>query len=166
MATRSNASTQLLGAIAAAMLVAGATASAQTIAKPDQRGAAPAAAKLAQPVKSAQPAKPPKPAAASATVEQGTDYWAINNDIGKYRDMKPIPEPNAPGRVPLQGTQGSVGFAHGTVRTGQLADGRAAPGLERYNQDPQSYAGMSLSLTNSNKTFPLPTQLLPHNNQW
>ena len=44
-------------------------------------------------------------------------------------------------------------------------DGRAAPGLERYNQDPQSYAGMSLSLTNSNKAFPLPTQMLPHN-QW
>ena len=172
MATRSNASTQLLGAIAAAMLVAGATASAQTIAKPDQRGAAPAAAKPAQPVKSAQrvksaqPAKPPKPAAAPATVEQGTDYWAINTDIGKYRDVKPIPEPNAPGRVPLQGAQGSVGLAHGAVRSGQLADGRAAPGLERYNQDPQSYAGVSLSLTNSNKSFPLPTQLLPHSNQW
>jgi hypothetical protein len=165
MATRSNASTQLLGAIAAAMLVAGATASAQTIAKPDQRGATPAAAKPAQPVKSAQPAKPAKPAAAPATVEQGTDYWAINTDIGRYRDLKPIPEPNAPGRVPLQGAQGSVGLAHGAVRTGQLADGRAAPGLERYNQDPQSYAGVSLSLTNSNKSFPLPTQLLPHN-QW
>ena len=97
--------------------------------------------------------------------EQGTDYWAINTDIGRYRDVKPIPEPNAPGRVPLQGAPGSVGFAHGAVRTGQLADGRAAPGLERYNQDPQSYAGVSLSLTNSNKSFPLPTQLLPHN-QW
>ena len=150
-------STQLIGAIAAAMLLAGATASAQTIAKPDQRGATPAAAK---------PAKPAKPAPASAkAAEQGTDYWAINTDIGNYRDKKPIPEPNAPGRVPLQGAQGSVGLASGSVRTGQLADGRAAPGLERYNQDPQSYAGVSLSLTNSNKSFPLPAQLLPHN-QW
>jgi hypothetical protein len=143
------------------MLLAGATASAQTIAKPDPRGATPVTAKPAQPV------KPAKRTAAPATTpaEQGTDYWAINTDIGKYRDMKPVPEPNAPGRVPLQGAPGSVGFASGAVRTGQFADGRTAPGLDRYNQDPQSYAGVSLSLTNSNKSFPLPTQLLPHN-QW
>jgi hypothetical protein len=159
MTTRSNASTPLLGAIAAAMLLAAATASAQTIAKPDQR-ATPAAAKPAQLAKSAKPTAAPAKAA-----EQGTDYWAINTDVGRYRDMKPVPEPTAPGRVPIQGAPGTVGFAHGTVRTGQLADGRAAPGLERYNQDPQSYAGVSMSLTNSNKTFPLPTQLLPHN-QW
>jgi hypothetical protein len=152
------------GAVAVAMLLAGATASAQTIAKPDQRGAATAAAKPAHPVKSAQPVKPAKPAATAAT-EQGTDYWAINTDLGRYRDMKPVPEPTAPGRAPLQGTPGTVGFTSGTVRTGQLADGRAAPGLERYNQDPQSYAGMSLSLTSNNKSFPLPTQLLP-SNQW
>ena len=147
------------------MLLAGATASAQTIAKPDQRGATAVAAKPAQPVKSARPAKPVKPAAAPAPTEQGTDYWAINTDIGRYRDVKSIAEPNAPGRVPLQGAPGSVGLAHGTVRTGQLADGNAAPGLERYNQDPQSYAGVSLSLTSSNKSFLLPTQMLPHN-QW
>ena len=161
MMTRSSAS-QLLGAVAAAMWLAAATASAQTIAqpgtKPDQRGAVTAA-------KPAQPAKP-RPAAASAKApEQGTDYWAINTDIGRYRDTKSIPEPTAPGRVPLQGAPGSVGFASGSVRTGQLADGRAAPGLERYNQDPQSYAGVSLSVTSSNKSFPLPTQLLP-SNQW
>jgi hypothetical protein len=157
------ASTQLIGAIAAAMLLAGATASAQTIAKPDQRGATPAAAKSAQPAK---PAKPAPASAKAAQAEQGTDYWAINTDLGRYRDTKPVPEPTAPGRVPLQGTPGgTVGFASGSVRTGQLADGRAAPGLERYNQDPQSYAGVSLSLTSSNKSFPLPTQLLPHN-QW
>ena len=166
MTTRSSASTQLLGALAAAMLLAGAAASAQTIAKPDQRGATPAAAKPAQSVKSAQPVKPAKPAAAPATVaDQGTDYWAINTDLGRYRDTKPIPEPNAPGRVPLQGAPGSVGFASGAVRTGQFADGRAAPGLERYNQDPQSYAGVSLSLTSSNKSFPLPAPLLPQS-QW
>jgi hypothetical protein len=145
------------------MLLASATASAQTIAKPDQRGATTAPAKPA--VKPA--AKPVRPAAvaAKAPAEQGTDYWAINTDIGKYRDTRPLPPPNDPSRIPLQGANGSVGFAHGTVRTGQLADGRDAPGLERYNQDPQSYAGMSLSLTSTNKTFPLPTQLLPHN-QW
>src|SRR5256885_54230 len=162
MTPRSSASTQLLGAIAAAMLLAGGAASAQTIAKPDPRGATPAPAKPAQ---LAKPAKPAATAAKATPAEQGTDYWAINTDIGKYRDTKPVPEPTAPGRVPLQGAQGTVGFASGSVRTGQLADGRAAPGLERYNQDPQSYAGMSLSLTNSNKTFPLPTQMLPHN-QW
>ena len=159
MTTRSNASTLLLGAITAAMLLAGATASAQTIAKPEQR-ATPGAAKPTQ------LAKPAKPAAASAkAAEQGTDYWAINTDVGRYRDEKPIPAPDAPGRVRLQGGPGSIGFASGAVRTGQFADGRTAPGLDRYNQDPQSYAGVSLSLTNSNKSFPLPTQLLPHN-QW
>ena len=102
---------------------------------------------------------------ASAAAEQGTDYWAINTDLGRYRDTKPVPEPTAPGRAPLQGAPGSVGFTSGAVRTGQFADGRTAPGLERYTQDPQSYAGVSLSLTSSNKSFPLPTQLLP-SNQW
>jgi hypothetical protein len=159
--TRSNA-TPLLGAIAAAMWLAAASASAQTIAKPDQRSATPAAAKPAKPVKSTQPAKA---APLANAVQQGTDYWAINTDLGRYRDTKPVPEPTAPGRVPLQGAQGTVGFASGAVRTGQLSDGRTAPGLDRYNQDPQSYAGVSLSLTNSNKSFPLPTQLLP-SNQW
>jgi hypothetical protein len=126
------------------MLLVGGTTSAQTIAKPDQRAAKTAAAK---------PAQPAKPAAAPAkAAERGTDYWAINTDIGRYRDEKPIPAPDAPGRVRLQGAPGSVGFASGAVRTGQFAD-------------PQSYAGVSLSLTNSNKSFPLPTQLLPHN-QW
>ena len=143
------------------MLLAGATASAQTIAKPDQRGATAAAAKPAQPAKPAKRTAAP----ANAPAEQGTDYWAINTDLGRYRDTKPVPEPTAPGRVPLQGAPGSVGFASGAVRTGQFADGRTAPGLDRYNQDPQSYAGVSLSMTNSNKSFPLPTQLLPHN-QW
>jgi len=161
-----NASTQLLGAIAAAALLAGTTASAQTIAQSEKKAPTSVAAKPALPAKPAQPAKPAKPAAAQTKApEQGTDYWAINTDIGRYRDQKPIPEPSAPGRVPLQGAPGSVGFASGSVRTGQLADGRAAPGLERYNQDPQSYAGVSLSLTNSNKSFPFLTQLLPHN-QW
>jgi hypothetical protein len=139
------------------MLLVGGAASAQTIAKPDQRAAKTAAAK---------PAQPAKPAAARTKApEQGTDYWAINTDIGRYRDEKPIPAPDAPGRVHLQTAPGSVGFTSGAVRTGQFADGRTAPGLDRYNQDPQSYAGVSLSLTNSNKSFPLPTQLLPHN-QW
>jgi hypothetical protein len=162
MTTRSSA-TQLLGAIAAAMWLAAATASAQTIAKPDQRGAVTAAAKPAQPIKSA---KKPAVTPANAPAEQGTDYWAINTDLGRYRDTKPIPEPTAPGRTTLQGVPGgTVGFASGAVRAGQLADGRTAPGLERYTQDPQSYAGVSLSLTNNNKSFPLPTQLLP-SNQW
>ena len=154
MTTRSSASMQLLGVIAAALLLTGATASAQTIAKPDRRAATPVTA------------KPAKHAAAPAKVaEQGTDYWAINTDLGRYRDEKPIPKPNAPGRVPLQGAPGSVGFTSGAVRTGQFADGRAAPGLERYNQDPQSYAGVSLSLTSSNKSFPLPAPVFPQN-QW
>ena len=162
MTPRSSASTQLLGAIAAAMLLAGGAASAQTIAKPDPRGATPATAKPAQ---LAKPAKPAAAAAKATPAEQGTDYWAINTDLGRYRDEKPIPAPDAPGRVRLQTAPGSVGFTSGAVRTGQFADGRPAPGLERYNQDPQSYAGVSLSLTSSNKSFPLPAPVFPQN-QW
>jgi hypothetical protein len=160
MTTGGNASTQLLGAIAAAMLVAAAAASAQTIAKPDQRATTAAA-------KPAQRAKPAKPAvrAANAPAEQGTDYWAINTDVGRYRDERPLPSANDASRIRLQGGEGSVGLTSNAAKTGDFATGRAAPGLERYNQDSSSYAGVSLSLTNSNKSFPLPTQLLPHN-QW
>jgi len=167
MTTRSRA-TPFLGAITAAMLLADAPASAQTITnpgtKPDQRAATAAAAKPAHPAKTAQPAKPAKPAVtANAPAAQGTDYWAINTDLGRYRDTKSIAEPNATNRVPLQGAPGSVGLGQGTSSTGQFVDGRATPGLERYNQDSSSYAGVSMSLSNSNKSFPLPTQLLPHN---
>ena len=165
MTTRRNPSTPLLAAIAAAMLLAGGAVSAQTIAKPDQR-TTPAAAKPAQPVKPAQLAKSAKPAAAPAkAAEQGTDYWAINTDLGRYRDERPLPPANDASRIRLQGAPGSVGLTSEAAKTGEFATGRAAPGLERYNQDSSSYAGVSMSLTNSNKSFPLPTQLLPHN-QW
>ena len=167
MTTRSSA-TQLLGAIAAAMLLAGATASAQTIAKPDQRGAVTAAAKPAQPVKSAQPAKPAKPAAASASAAASA---ARHRLLGDQHRPRPIPRYEAGPGADRSGPRATARGAGDRRlrarhrRTGQLADGRAAPGLERYNQDPQSYAGMSLSVTSSNKSFLLPTQLLPHN-QW
>lgn len=154
MTTGRSAAMQLLGAIVAAALLAGAAApaSAQTIAKPAKKAAA-----------AAKPAKP-APAPAKAT-EQGTDYWAINTDVGKYRDDRPVPAPHAPGRVPLQTAPGSVGFTSGAVRTGQFADGRTTPGLDRYNQDPQSYVGLSLSVTSSNKSFPIPAPLLQQS-QW
>jgi hypothetical protein len=163
MTTRRNASTPLLGAVAAAMLLVAGAVSAQTIARPDQLAAA---TKPAQPVKPVQLAKPAKPAAAPAkAAEQGTDYWAINTDLGRYRDERPLPPANDASRIRLQGAPGSVGLTSEAAKTGEFATGRAAPGLERYNQDSSSYAGVSMSLTNSNKSFPLPTQLLPHN-QW
>jgi hypothetical protein len=152
MTTGRSTAMSLLGAIVAAALLMGAaaTASAQTIAKPDKK---PAAARSAQ--------RAPAPATAA---EQGTDYWAINTDVGKYRDDRPVPAPSAPGRVPLQNAPGSVGFTSAPVRTGQFADGRTTPGLDRYNQDPQSYVGLSLSVTSSNKSFPIPAPLQP--SQW
>ena len=145
------------------MLLAGGAASAQTIAKPDQRGGG----NRRQPSRrSRKPAKPAAGVREAAPAEQGTDYWAINTDIGRYRDDQARSGADRAGTASrCKGRRGPSASRHGAVRTGQFADGRTAPGLDRYNQDPQSYAGVSLSLTNSNKSFPLPTQLLPHN-QW
>ena len=166
MTPASNASTQLLGAIAAATLLAGTAASAQTIASPISaaptagRGKAGAARQTGEARQTGQ--------ASRGANEGARARHRLLGDQHRYRSIprqEADPGAGAPGRVPLQGAPGSVGFASGSVRTGRLVDGRASPGLERYNQDPQSYAGVSLSLTNSNKSFPFPTQLLPHN-QW
>jgi hypothetical protein len=131
--------------VVAALLALGcAPASAQTIANPGQPSAA-----------TTRPAKPaPKRPPANAANEQGTDYWAINTDVGKYSRETPA-ERTLIDRRPLKTSDGSVGFTSAPIRAGTLADGRAVPGLERHNQDPQSYVGMSLSLTSTNKGFPL-----------
>jgi hypothetical protein len=55
----------------------------------------------------------------------------------------------------LPNQPGTVGFYSGTVRSGTLSDGSALSGLERYNQTGDSFAGMSLQVTPSNKGFPL-----------
>ena len=155
-----SASIQLFGAIVAAtMLVDGAApASAQTIANPGTRPAADA--------KSIKPAT--KRAPANAAAEQGTDYWAINTDVGKYantsRDSdRPAATTRERGRVPLQTAPGSVGFTSDTVKSGQFSDGRAVPGMDRYTQDPQTYVGLSLSVPSSNNSFPLPGLPMPRN---
>jgi hypothetical protein len=153
------ASTQLFGAVVAMLLAdSAAPASAQTVVSPDKR---PAAA-----VKSTKPA--PQRAPANKAAEQGTDYWAINTDVGKYANTsraadKPAVATREPGRVPLQTAPGSVGFASQPMRSGQFSDGRTVPGLDRYTQDPQSYVGLSLSVTSTNNSFPIP--LFPRN-EW
>ena len=155
-----SASMRLLGAIVAAALLTGgpAPASAQTIANPDKR--------------TAVAAKPTKPAAkrapANTAAEQSTDYWAINTDVGKYANTSRDSDRTAAttrerGRVPLQTGPGSVGFTSDTVKSGQFSDGRAVPGMDRYTQDPQTYVGLSLSVTSNNNSFPLPGLPMPRN---
>jgi hypothetical protein len=150
------ATMHLLGAIVAVTLLvdAAAPASAQTIANPGTRNAA-----------AAKPTKPAtkRPPANTAT-QQGTDYWAINTDVGKYANTsRDIPTTRERGRVPLQTAPGSVGFTSDSVKSGQFSDGRAVPGMDRYTQDPQTYVGLSLSVTSSNNSFPLPGLPMPRN---
>ena len=153
-------STRLLGAMAAAMLLAAGAVpvSAQTVVSPGQRPATGG--------KSTRPA--PQRAPANKPAEQGTDYWAINTDVGKYSNAsraneKPPAAARDIGRVPLQTAPGSVGFSSQPVRSGQFSDGRTVPGLDRYTQDPQSYVGLSVSVTSTNNSFPIP--LFPRN-EW
>src|SRR4051812_36767536 len=94
-----SASIQRFGAIVAAMLLmdGAAPASAQTIANPGTRPAA--AAKTVKPAT--------KRAPANTAAEQGTDYWAINTDVGKYANTSRDSASSAAttrerGRVPLQ----------------------------------------------------------------
>jgi len=152
--TARRASVKLLGVIAAVALLAAtaAPAVAQTIANPQKKKVATAAAK---------PVAAPKAARPKLSDETSTDYWAINTDLGKYKRDTPT-ERNIASRVPLRDAPGTVGFTSGDIRNGTLADGSAAAGMERYNQEQKSYVGMSLSVTSTDKSFPL----LPRNTSW
>jgi len=156
-----SASIRLLAA--AALTALGAIpASAQTITDPSKKIGAPAAAKpkpvAAKPGATATAAKP------KLSDQTSTDYWAINTDLGKYsQGTKSPPVERTPlSRQPLRGADGTIGFTAGDVRPATVGDGTVAAGMERYNQAPDSYAGMSLSLSSSNKGFPL----LPRNTSW
>jgi hypothetical protein len=154
--TACRASVKLLGAIAAAALLAAtaAPAAAQTGANPEKKKVA-----------AAKPAAKPKAPKAKISDETSTDYWAVNTDLGKYKRDTPA-ERNVTSRVPLRDAPGTVGFTSGDVRNGTLADGSAAAGMERYNQEQKSYVGMSLSVTSNDKNFPLAIPLLPRNTSW
>jgi hypothetical protein len=148
---------KLFGALATAALLA-ATAvpvAAQTIANPEKKKVATTAAK---------PVAKPKAPRARISDETATDYWAINTDLGKYKRDTPT-ERNITSRVPLRDAPGTVGFTSGDVRNGTLADGSAAAGMERYNQEQKSYVGMSLSVTSTDKNFPL-LPIVPRNSSW
>jgi hypothetical protein len=117
--------------------------------------------------------KPTKPAVkraapASPTAAQG-DYWKIEYALPEYegggrRSAEPVTvrERTPLDRKRLDNGPGSVGFSSGSgASAGQLSDGRAVPGMERYNQQPNSgYAGMSLSVPTLNNT------LVPANTPW
>ena len=164
--TTQGASIRLLAAVALTELAA-LSASAQTITDPNK--------KIGAPGTTAKPttAKPAGTATAAGKTsakpklsdQTSTDYWAINTDLGKYsRDSKPSPSERTPllSRQPLKGADGSIGLTAGDVRPATLGNGTVAAGMERYNQTPDSYAGMSLSISSPDKNFPL----LPRNSSW
>jgi len=128
---------------AALALAAPATATAQSMANPDPRA-------VAKPKAAAKPAKP-----AAKLSDQGADsYWTAKTDLGGYsRETPAARQPFERRQLPNQ--PGTVGFYSGTVRSGTLSDGTAVPGLERYNQTGDSFAGVSLQVTPANKSFPL-----------
>jgi opacity protein-like surface antigen len=149
--TARRASKQLLGVIAVVALFA-APAAAQTIANPDKKKVA-----------TAKPVAKPRAAQARLSEQTSNDYWAVKTDLGRYTSDTPT-ERTVASRVPLRDAPGTVGFTSGVVRNGTLADGSAAGGMERYNQEEKSYVGMSLSVTSKNKNFPIP--LLQRNTDW
>lgn len=133
---------RLSGALIAAALALPATASAQSMLNPDPKAVA-------------RPA--PKPAAKPKLSDQKNaddSYWTAKTDLGNY--SREIPAERQPfERRALPNQPGTVGFYSGTVRSGTLQDGSAVPGLERYNQTGDSFAGISLQATPGNKGFPL-----------
>jgi hypothetical protein len=117
-----------------------------------------------------KPAKPAvkRTAPASAAAAQ-SDYWKIEYAMPEYEGGgRRSAEPNTVReRTPLDRTRldngpGSIGFSSGSgANSTQFSDGRSVPGMERYNQQPNSgYAGMSLSVPTLNNT------LVPANTPW
>jgi hypothetical protein len=169
MATHSSASNRRLGAMAATMLLAGASvAAAQTT-----------------PAKTVKPAAAAKRAAAPAKADQAqSDYWTVKTDLPKQYGAAAVRETPARqsnvreydrangsyselGRVPLQTGPGTIGFTSQSTKTGALSDGTVLPGHQAYTQRDDSYAGMSMTVRSDNKSFPIP--LLPppqHKMDW
>jgi hypothetical protein len=123
-------------------------------------------------------AKPAKPAAAPV-VQYGDPaernaYWSVNTALpSQYSEPTRTPaKPSADrsrsatgpgdntrplGRVPLRDAPGSIGFTAGqSARSGRFEDGREVPGLNPNTQQESSYVGLSLSVTSTNKRFPVP----------
>jgi hypothetical protein len=167
MPAHSSASIRRLGAMAAAVLLAGAAvASAQTT-----------------PAKTIKPATAAKKAAAPASASQTqSDYWTVKADLPKQYGAA-VRETSARqsnvreydratgsyselGRVPLQTGPGTIGFTSQSTKTGALSDGTALPGHQAYTQRDDSYAGMSLSVRSDNKSFPIPLLPPPQKMDW
>ena len=133
---------RLCGALIAAALALPTTAAAQSMTNPDPKAVAKPAAK---------PAPRPK---LSEQKNADDGYWTAKTDLGSYsRETPSERQPFERRQLPNQ--PGTVGFYSGTVRSGTLQDGTAVPGLERYNQTGDSFAGVSLQVTPANKGFPL-----------
>jgi len=171
MAARSSASIRRLGAMAAAMLLAGAgVAAAQTA-----------------PAKTVKPATAAKKAAAPASVSQAqSDYWTVKADLPKQYGAAPAVRGETPGRQgqsnvreydratgsyselgrPLPAGPGTIGFTSQSTKTGTLSDGTTLPGHQAYTQRDDSYAGMSWSVRSDNKSFPIPLLPPPQKMDW
>jgi len=162
MTAKRSASPILAAAIVGAALLIGAGTSGFAQSTNDPAKPAPAH-KAPKPA----PAKRAAPPANAATANG--DYWKIEYALPEYegggqrRSAGPIVRESTPlDRKPLDSGPGSVGFSSGSgLNASQLSDGRSVPGMERYNQQPNSgYAGMSISVPTLNNT------LVPANTPW
>ena len=167
MAAHSSASIRRLGAMAAAVLLAGAgVAAAQTA-----------------PTKTVKPATAAKKAAAPASASQAqTDYWTVKAGLPKQYGAAAARETPARqsnvreydratgsyselGR-PLPAGPGTIGFTSQSTKTGTLSDGTTLPGHQAYTQRDDSYAGMAWSVRSDNKSFPIPLLPPPQKMDW
>jgi opacity protein-like surface antigen len=168
MAAHSSASIRRLGAMAAAVLLAGTVvAAAQTA-----------------PAKTVKPATAAKKAAAPASAGQAqSDYWTVKTNLPKQYGAAAARETPARqnnvreydratgsytelGRVPLQTGPGTIGFTSQSTKSGALSDGTVLPGHQAYTQRDDSYTGMSLTVPSSNKSFPIPLLPPPQKMDW
>ena len=166
MAAHSSASIRRLGAMAAAVLMAGAVA----------------ASAQPTPAKPAKSATPAKKAAANADQAQ-SDYWTVKADLPKQYGAAPAGR-ETPARQsnvreydratgtyselgrPLPAGPGTLGFTSQSTKTGTLSDGTTLPGHQAYTQRDDSYAGMSWSVRSDNKSFPIPLLPPPQKMDW
>jgi hypothetical protein len=96
--------------------------------------------------------------------------WSIEDALpshqpGAVQSQKAVPTVSRPGvgRVPVEGGTGTFGLStDNKVKSGELYDGRRAPGLETETHNPPSYLGLSLSVpTNEKSILPVPVPILP-----
>jgi hypothetical protein len=175
MTTKNSAASQPVGALVAAMvLLAGAAVSvdAQQVGNPGGTAATgstgyyrtQSTGRVAPKSSRRTSSKRRAVSGTSEAHQQQSKPWSIedalpDNRYSASRWTDNLPTVSAPqlGRVPLQKGQGSFGLETNTsVKDNQFSDGRTVPGLETVKRDPPSYFGLSLSVPNNSKSFPVP----------